>query len=207
MPAHARRERRAPGAAASCRSPARPTSSIARGRAPVELVEHLLERRRARRRARRGVGELAHAAPRARLGKSDRVGSASSVQRVEVSPSYGRARPPRNGCSSRVGRNQGARSGWPPDVAREPCGGKLDPCPVTCSSTATSRDECGVVFASFKGHESPLRHRATLASCRSGGHAIWWTVEADERRGRAPAAARLRRRAHHRHARQRGRIP
>jgi hypothetical protein len=38
--------------------------------------------------------------------------------------------------------------------------------------------ECGVVFASFKGHESPLRHRATLASCRSGGHAIWWTVEA-----------------------------
>ena len=38
-------------------------------------------------------------------------------------------------------------------------------------------DECGVVFASFKGNESPLRHRATLASCRSGGHAIWWTVE------------------------------
>jgi hypothetical protein len=39
--------------------------------------------------------------------------------------------------------------------------------------------ECGVVFASFKGHASPLRHRATVASCRSGGHAIWWTVEAD----------------------------
>jgi hypothetical protein len=39
--------------------------------------------------------------------------------------------------------------------------------------------ECGVVFASFKGHASPLRHRATLASCRSGGHAIWWTVDAD----------------------------
>jgi hypothetical protein len=38
--------------------------------------------------------------------------------------------------------------------------------------------ECGVVFASFKGHESTLRHRPTLASCRSGGHAIWWTVEA-----------------------------
>jgi hypothetical protein len=38
--------------------------------------------------------------------------------------------------------------------------------------------DCGVVFASFRGHESPLRHRATLASCRSGGHAIWWTVEA-----------------------------
>ena len=40
-------------------------------------------------------------------------------------------------------------------------------------------DECGVVFASFKGHDSSLRHRATLASCRTGGHAIWWTVHAD----------------------------
>jgi hypothetical protein len=39
-------------------------------------------------------------------------------------------------------------------------------------------DECGVVFASFKGQQSPLRHQVTLASCRSGGHAIWWTVDA-----------------------------
>ena len=39
-------------------------------------------------------------------------------------------------------------------------------------------NECGAVFASFRGHGSPLRHQATLASCRSGGHAIWWTVEA-----------------------------
>jgi hypothetical protein len=39
--------------------------------------------------------------------------------------------------------------------------------------------ECGAVFASFKGHPSPLRHQATLASCRSGGHSIWWTVEAE----------------------------
>lgn len=38
--------------------------------------------------------------------------------------------------------------------------------------------ECGVVFAAFKGEKSPLRRRSTLASCRSGGHAIWWTVEA-----------------------------
>jgi hypothetical protein len=41
--------------------------------------------------------------------------------------------------------------------------------------------QCGVVFASFKGHQSPLRHRATLASCRSGGHSIWWEVEAESR--------------------------
>jgi hypothetical protein len=39
--------------------------------------------------------------------------------------------------------------------------------------------ECGVVFASFKGHQSPLRHQTTLASCSTGGHEIWWTVEAD----------------------------
>lgn len=38
--------------------------------------------------------------------------------------------------------------------------------------------ECGVVFASFRGHRSPLRHRATLSSCGTGGHAIWWTVNA-----------------------------
>jgi hypothetical protein len=38
--------------------------------------------------------------------------------------------------------------------------------------------ECGVVFAAFKGHDSPLRHRATLASCAFGGHVIWWHVEA-----------------------------
>jgi hypothetical protein len=48
--------------------------------------------------------------------------------------------------------------------------------------------ECGAVFASFKGYDSPLRHRPTLASCRSGGHAIWWTVEAD---GTAGALALL----------------
>jgi hypothetical protein len=34
------------------------------------------------------------------------------------------------------------------------------------------------VFASFKGHESPVRHRATLGSCRSGAHEIWWAVDA-----------------------------
>ena len=48
----------------------------------------------------------------------------------------------------------------------------------TSSSHRHEPRECGVVFASFKGHESPLRHQATVASCRSGGHAIWWSVEA-----------------------------
>jgi hypothetical protein len=39
--------------------------------------------------------------------------------------------------------------------------------------------ECGVVFVSFKGLDSPLRHRPTLSSCRFGGHEIWWTVNAE----------------------------
>jgi hypothetical protein len=38
--------------------------------------------------------------------------------------------------------------------------------------------ECGAAFVAFKGHESPLRHRATMASCAFGDHAIWWWVEA-----------------------------
>jgi hypothetical protein len=38
--------------------------------------------------------------------------------------------------------------------------------------------ECGVVFAAFKGHSSPLRRRATVGSCRCGDHSIWWTVDA-----------------------------
>jgi hypothetical protein len=39
-------------------------------------------------------------------------------------------------------------------------------------------EDCGVAFASFSGHDSPLRHQQTMASCRSGGHAIWWDVQA-----------------------------
>ncbi len=39
-------------------------------------------------------------------------------------------------------------------------------------------DDCGVAFASFRGHESSLRHREALATCAFGGHAIFWAVEA-----------------------------
>jgi hypothetical protein len=43
--------------------------------------------------------------------------------------------------------------------------------------------ECGVVFASFKGHDSRLRHQSALASCASGGHTIWWVVDAESEAG------------------------
>ena len=38
--------------------------------------------------------------------------------------------------------------------------------------------DCGIAFAAFKGHPSPLRRDATIASCLSGDHAIWWLVDA-----------------------------
>ena len=38
--------------------------------------------------------------------------------------------------------------------------------------------ECGIVYASFKGYQTPLRRRTTVASCHFGGHAIWWIVRA-----------------------------
>ena len=48
--------------------------------------------------------------------------------------------------------------------------------------------ECGVVYAAFHGHRSPLRHRPTLASCLFGKHTIWWAVDAE---GEAEALALL----------------
>ena len=38
--------------------------------------------------------------------------------------------------------------------------------------------ECASAYAAWKGFASPLRGHTTLASCESGGHAIWWCVEA-----------------------------
>ncbi|MBM2821380.1 MAG: hypothetical protein HW413_126 [Thermoleophilia bacterium] len=38
--------------------------------------------------------------------------------------------------------------------------------------------ECRAAFAAWRGFESPLRGGLTLASCRQGGHELWWTVEA-----------------------------
>jgi hypothetical protein len=58
-------------------------------------------------------------------------------------------------------------------------GGKVDPMSRYLLEHRHEPGECGVVFASFKGHTSPLRRRPAFTSCRSGGHAIWWMVEAE----------------------------
>jgi hypothetical protein len=34
-----------------------------------------------------------------------------------------------------------------------------------------------VALTAFTSNQSPLRHRAALASCLSGGQAIWWPVD------------------------------
>ncbi len=39
--------------------------------------------------------------------------------------------------------------------------------------------ECSVVFAAWTGFTSPLRHQSAWSSCPTGGHALWWMVEAD----------------------------
>ena len=57
-------------------------------------------------------------------------------------------------------------------------GRKLSVMPCFLIHHRHESQECGVAFAAFRGHECPLRHRATLASCVSGGHAIWWSVQA-----------------------------
>ena len=38
--------------------------------------------------------------------------------------------------------------------------------------------ECAVAAASWKGFCSPLRNSRPLGSCATGGHRMWWTVEA-----------------------------
>src|SRR5689334_13977451 len=83
----------------------------------------------------------------------------------------------RAGQGRRTNKDQGPAQGDPP-MSAQPAGRHVGLMARYLLHHRHEPDECGVVFASFKGHDSPLRHRPTLASCRTGGHAIWWTVEA-----------------------------
>jgi hypothetical protein len=38
--------------------------------------------------------------------------------------------------------------------------------------------ECAAASAAWRGFESPLRGTATVSTCLSGGHRLWWRVEA-----------------------------
>ena len=89
----------------------------------------------------------------------------------------------------RSGSPEPAKSGWRPDVGAA----------ARRQSRRMARyllhhhhepHECGVVFASFRGHESPLRHRtdARLVSLRRTRDLV--DGRSGNRRGRARAAAR-----------------
>ena len=38
--------------------------------------------------------------------------------------------------------------------------------------------ECAAAFASWQGFDSPLRPGRVQSSCLTGGHGLWWQVEA-----------------------------
>lgn len=42
-------------------------------------------------------------------------------------------------------------------------------------------NDCEAAFAAWVGFDSPLRRRAAVSSCMSGGHSVWWRVEAETR--------------------------
>jgi hypothetical protein len=39
--------------------------------------------------------------------------------------------------------------------------------------------ECRVAYAAWRGFDSPLRGLHAIASCASGDHRMFWTVQAD----------------------------
>jgi hypothetical protein len=39
-------------------------------------------------------------------------------------------------------------------------------------------EDCDAAFAAWIGFDSPLRRRTAASSCLSGGHSVWWRVEA-----------------------------
>jgi hypothetical protein len=41
--------------------------------------------------------------------------------------------------------------------------------------------ECATAFAAWRGFESPLRRRPAAATCLTGGHRVFWRVEAESR--------------------------
>ena len=50
--------------------------------------------------------------------------------------------------------------------------------PVFVLSHAHRPQECAIAIAAWKGFASPLRRSRPLGSCATGGHRVWWTVEA-----------------------------
>lgn len=43
---------------------------------------------------------------------------------------------------------------------------------------AHDSSECHIVYAAWRGYESPLRGLEAMASCANGDHRVYWTVDA-----------------------------
>lgn len=41
-------------------------------------------------------------------------------------------------------------------------------------------EECRITFAAWRGFSSPLRGTHALGSCPTGGHRLWWIVQATD---------------------------
>jgi hypothetical protein len=39
--------------------------------------------------------------------------------------------------------------------------------------------DCAAAFAAWAGFESPLRRGQAASTCLTGGHSLWWRVQAD----------------------------
>jgi hypothetical protein len=59
---------------------------------------------------------------------------------------------------------------------------RLQPVPTYALIHRHEPEDCGVAYAAWRGFSSPLRHRATISSCKRGAHRICWTVEAEDAR-------------------------
>jgi hypothetical protein len=42
-------------------------------------------------------------------------------------------------------------------------------------------EECAIAIAAWKAFPSPLRHSRPPGSCMTGGHGMWWIVQAADR--------------------------
>jgi hypothetical protein len=38
--------------------------------------------------------------------------------------------------------------------------------------------DCAAAFAAWTGFQSPLRHLHAASTCLTGGHSLWWRVQA-----------------------------
>jgi hypothetical protein len=64
-------------------------------------------------------------------------------------------------------------------MIRGECTGKLVGMPFFLLHHHHEPGECAAAFAAWTGFSSPLRRRQAAATCLTGGHSVWWRVQAE----------------------------